>query len=37
VDEVPPPGVGLNTVIEMVPGEVRSEAGTDAVNCVVLT
>ncbi len=36
-DEVPPPGVGLNTVMEGVPTEATSEAGMDAVNCEELT
>ena len=35
--EVPPPGKGLNTVIEMAPPVVRSPAGTMAVTCVALT
>jgi hypothetical protein len=33
----PPPGKGLNTVIETVPAVVMSAAGTDAVTSVVLT
>jgi hypothetical protein len=36
-DDVPPPGVGLNTVMEAVPDVVISEAGIDAVNCVAET
>src|SRR3989338_282678 len=35
--EVPPPGVGLNTVIEKVPAAVKSEAGMVAVSWVELT
>src|SRR5689334_12756720 len=35
--EVPPPGVGLNTVTWAVPADVRSAALTDAVICVALT
>ena len=34
--DVPPPGVGLNTVTEAVPGLVMSPAGTVAVSCVAL-
>lgn len=36
-DEVPPPGVGVNTVIAAVPPEVMSDAGIDAVSVVELT
>jgi hypothetical protein len=32
--ETPPPGAGLKTVIEAVPGIVRSEAGMAARSCV---
>ncbi|HAM95774.1 TPA: hypothetical protein DCP81_02410, partial [Candidatus Azambacteria bacterium] len=35
--EVPPPGVGLNTVIKKVPAAVKSEAGMVAVSWVELT
>ncbi len=35
--EVPPPGVGLNTVTRTVPAEAMSDAAIDAVNCVALT
>lgn len=35
--DVPPPGVGLNTVIAGVPAEARSAAVICAVNCVGLT
>lgn len=35
--DVPPPGVGLNTVIEAVPVAVMSAARMAAVNCVPLT
>jgi len=35
--EVPPPGAGLTTVIEMVPEEATSLAGIAAVSCVLLT
>jgi hypothetical protein len=34
---VPPPGVGLKTVIEGVPAVRRSDAGITAVNWVALT
>ena len=34
--EVPPPGVGLNTVAEAVPDAEMAPAVTDAVNCVAL-
>ncbi len=37
VVEIPPPGVGLNTVTEAVPADCKSVAGTVAVNCVALT
>ena len=36
-DDVPPTGVGLNTVTEAVPDEVRSPIGTVAVSDVALT
>jgi hypothetical protein len=35
--DVPPPGVGLITVIDAVPGVAMSLAGTEAVNFVSLT
>ena len=35
--DVPPPGVGLNTVIWAVPPVEISLAGIEAVNCVLLT
>jgi hypothetical protein len=35
--EVPPPGVGVTTVIELLPAADRSEAGTAPVICVGLT
>src|SRR5271156_3705051 len=35
--DVPPPGVGLNTVTDGVPPLAVSLAGTAAVNCVALT
>src|SRR2546422_1020127 len=35
--EVPPPGAGLNTVTEAVPGVARSVAEMAAVSCVALT
>ena len=35
--DVPPPGVGLNTVILAVPATATNVALTDAVNCVALT
>ena len=35
--DVPPPGVGLNTVTEKPPENRRSPLGTVAVNCVALT
>ena len=35
--DVPPPGVSLNTVTEVVPAVVQSLAGTVAVSCVALT
>src|SRR5215471_11156420 len=35
--EVPPPGVGVKTVIENVPAEATSDAGIVAVSCVLLT
>ena len=35
--EVPPPGVGLNTVTEGLPAVAMSLAGIAAVNCAVLT
>jgi len=35
--EVPPPGLGLDTVIEAVPAVAMFEAGTVAVNCELLT
>jgi hypothetical protein len=35
--DVPPPGVGLNTVMLLVPAVVRSLAGIVAVSCVELT
>ena len=34
--DVPPPGVGVNTVTEAVPAVAMSPAGTAAVNCVAL-
>lgn len=34
--DVPPPGVGLNTVTEAVPAAATSLTGTAAVNCVAL-
>src|SRR5215472_14374640 len=33
----PPPGTGLTTVIETVPAEAISEAGTAPVSCVLFT
>src|SRR5207249_4118769 len=35
--DVPPPGAGLNTVTEAVPGVATSTAGMAAVSCVALT
>ena len=35
--EVPPPGAGLNTVTVAVPAVATSVAGTDTLNCVLLT
>lgn len=35
--EVPPPGVGLNTLILYVPGVLKSFAGMVALSCVLLT
>ena len=35
--EVPPPGVGVKTVIDNCAPVARSEAGMAAVNCVLLT
>src|SRR6266699_156094 len=35
--DIPPPGVGLNTVMLNVPAVVRSVAGIETVNCVELT
>jgi hypothetical protein len=35
--DFPPPGEGLVTVIEAVPGEAMLAAGTTAVNCAALT
>jgi hypothetical protein len=35
--EVPPPGAGVTTVIEIVPPLTRSPTGTKAVNCVAFT
>jgi hypothetical protein len=35
--EVPPAGVGVNTVTEAVPAVAMSLAGTAAVNCVALS
>src|SRR5260370_314009 len=35
--ESPPPGLGVTTVTEAVPGRVTSEAGMVAVNCELLT
>src|SRR5262249_39656000 len=35
--ETPPPGAGLETVIDTVPMVATSEAGIDAVNCALLT
>jgi hypothetical protein len=35
--EVPPPGVGFNTVTESIPAVAKSPTGTTAVNCVALT
>jgi len=35
--DVPPPGVGVETVTEAVPALLRSLAGTTAVSCVLLT
>ena len=32
--EVPPPGVGLNTITEAVPAAAISEAGMRAASCV---
>jgi hypothetical protein len=37
VPEVPPPGLGLNTVILAEPVLLTSLAGTEAVICVALT
>jgi hypothetical protein len=34
---VPPPGVGVNAVIDNVPAEAMSDAGIVAVSCVLLT
>jgi len=36
-DDVPPPGIGLNTVTDAVPALAMSGAGTDAVSEVALT
>jgi hypothetical protein len=35
--DVPPPGVGLKTVMDNVPAEATSDAGIVAVSCVLLT
>ena len=34
--EVPPPGMGLNTLIGIIPAEARLVAGTAATNCVLV-
>ncbi|HKD61090.1 MAG TPA: hypothetical protein VKB47_11570 [Terracidiphilus sp.] len=36
-EEVPPPGVGLDTVTLMLPAEAMSAEVTEAVSCVPLT
>src|SRR5207302_10256106 len=36
-EEVPPPGAGLETVMDRLAPTVKSDAGIDAVNCVALT
>src|SRR5436853_7404494 len=36
-EEVPPPGAGLETVMDRLAPAVKSDAGIDAVNCVAFT